>query len=125
MVHRLARIKLGDRRHDAERVRRQHHDVLGVSGASGWRRIRDEVQGVRDARILGPRGVVEIGNARQRIEDDVLHDRAEALACRIDFGLGFARQLDRLGIAAALEIEDAVAAPTVLVIAEQDAIGIC
>ena len=41
-----------------------------------------------------------------------------------DLGLGFLRQLDALGVAAAFEIEDAVIAPAVLVVADQRAVRI-
>ena len=68
--------------------------------------------------------VVEVGNPRLRIERHVLHDRAEAFGGRIDLRLRLARQLDRLGVAAALEIEDAVAAPAMLVVADERAVRI-
>ncbi len=63
-------------------------------------------------------------DARDRIEHDVLEHRAEALARGVDRGLGFLRELDALGVAAALEVEDAVGAPAVLVIADQRAVRI-
>ncbi len=41
-----------------------------------------------------------------------------------DLGLALAPQADHLGVAAALEVEDAVVAPAVLVVADQRALGI-
>ena len=41
-----------------------------------------------------------------------------------DLGLGLGREADRLGVAAALEVEDAVVAPAVLVVADQQPLGI-
>ena len=58
------------------------------------------------------------------IEHHVLQHRAEAVGGGEDFRLGLVREPDGLGVAAALEIEDAVRAPAVLVVAEQGAVGI-
>ena len=58
------------------------------------------------------------------IERHIFHDRAEAFGRRIDLRLRFARELDRLGVAAALEIEDAAAAPPVFVVADERALRI-
>ena len=124
VIHRLRGIELGDGRQHAEGVAGQHHDVLRVLGAAGGGRVRDEVQGIGDARVLGARAIVEIGRARIGVEGDVLHHRAETLGGREDLGLGLARKLDRLGVAAALEVEHAGLAPAVLVVANQGAVGI-
>ena len=59
-----------------------------------------------------------------RIERHVLHHRSETFGRRIDLRLRLARQLDRLGVAAALEIEDSVAAPPMLVVADERAVRI-
>ena len=64
------------------------------------------------------------GVLQLRIERHILHHRAETFGRRIDLGLGLARQLDRLGVAAALEIEDSVAAPAMLVVADQRAVRV-
>ena len=61
--------------------------------------------------------------SRVRVEDDVLEDGAEALAWSRRFRLVHLRQADRLGVAAALEVEDAVVAPAVLVVADQERAG--
>ena len=59
----------------------------------------------------------------ERVEDDVLHHRAEMFAGGVDFRLHLARQADRLGVAAAFEVEHAFAAPAVLVVADQRSAG--
>jgi hypothetical protein len=41
-----------------------------------------------------------------------------------DLGLGRLRETDRLRVAAALEVEDAIVAPAVLVVADQQPFGI-
>src|SRR5690606_39925537 len=60
------------------------------------------------------------GLPAHRVEDHVLEDRAEPLRGTVDLGLRLARQPDRLGIAAALEIEDAVWAPAMLVVRSEE-----
>ncbi len=124
MIHRLRRRELCDRRQHAEGVGGEHHHVLRLRRAAGARGVRDEVERVRGTRVLGLGAVVEIDHAGVFVEHAVLEHRAEARACGIDLRLGLLRQLDALGIAAALEIEDAVRAPAVLVVADQRAVGI-
>ena len=124
VVHRLGRGQLGDRRHHAEGVGRQHYDVLRRAGPAGARSVRNGVERIGRARVLGLALVVEIDLARDRVHHDVLEHRAEALRGREDLRLGLGREADRLGVAAALEIEDAVLRPAVLVIADQGAVGI-
>ena len=68
--------------------------------------------------------VVEVGRAQLGIEDYVLHHGAKALGGGVDFGLRLPRQLDRLGVAAALEIEHAALPPSVLVVANEGAVRV-
>ncbi len=68
--------------------------------------------------------VVEVRNARLRIEHHIFQHRAEPVGGGIDLGLRFLRELDAFGVAAALEIEHPVGSPPVLVVADQDAVGI-
>ena len=56
--------------------------------------------------------------------DDVLEHGAESAGRRVDLRLRFGRQADRLGVAAAFEVEHAAVAPPVLVVADQPAVGI-
>ena len=58
------------------------------------------------------------------IERHVLHDGAEAFGRRIDLRFGLARELDRLGVAAALEIEDSAPPPPMFVVADERALRI-
>ena len=57
----------------------------------------------------------------ERVDVDVLEDGAEPARRREDVRLVHRREADRLGVAAALEVEDVVAAPAVLVVADQAA----
>ena len=124
MVHRLRGGQLRDRRHHAIGVGGEHHEILRHAGAAAARRVRDEFERIGGARVLGLRLVVEIDEARLGIEADILQHRAEAQRRVVDLGLGLARELDGLGVAAALEVEHAARAPAVLVVADQRAVRI-
>ena len=56
-------------------------------------------------------------------EHDIFQHRAESQRLE-NIGLVFGCQIDGLGIAAALDVEDAVIAPTVLVVADEVALRI-
>ena len=88
------------------------------------RGFRHEVERIGRAGVLGLRVVVIVGNARCGIEHHVLQHGAETVGGFVDLGLGFLRELDAFGVAAAFEIEDAVFRPAVLVVADQRAVGI-
>ena len=87
VVHRLLARELRDRRQHAERVGGEEDDVLRMPAASARDVVRDVVQRIRRARVLGDRLVLELHLARHRIEHDVLEDRAEHLRRAIDVRL--------------------------------------
>ena len=122
MVHRLLGGEQADRRQHAERVGGQHDDV-----GSGWPArpvaagVRDELERVAAARVLGQAVVVEARRCRRAVEDDVLQHRAEPRRGGVDLRLGRGVEPDHLGVAAALEVEDAVRTPAMLVVADQRA----
>ena len=60
---------------------------------------------------------------RSSLEHDVLQHGAEAQRLE-DVRLALRRQVDRLGVAAAFDVEDAVVAPAVLVVADEVALRI-
>ena len=97
---------------------------FGMPGAAAARGVRNEIERIGRARILGLGAVIVVRDARQRIEHHVLQHGAEAVGGVPDLRLGLVRQLDAFGVAAALEVEDAVRAPAVLVIADQRAVRI-
>ncbi|MNI00121.1 hypothetical protein D3C73_529080 [compost metagenome] len=78
------------------------------------------MQRIGAAGVFRQRIVVEIRHA-VLVEHDIFEHGAETAGRGIDFRLGFGRKLDRLGIAAAFEVEDSVFAPAMLVIADQRA----
>ena len=83
--------------------------------------VRDLLELVGGAGVLGLREVVEVDGAAL-IDDDVLEDRPERARRPVDLGLRLRVEADHLGVAAALEVEDAVPAPAVLVVADQRAV---
>ena len=86
-------------------------------------RVRDLLELVGRARVLRLRVVVEVDDAAL-VDDDVLEDRPEGAGRLVDLGLRLGGEADHLRVAAALEVEDAVVAPAVLVVADQRALGI-
>ena len=73
--------------------------------------------------MLVAAGVVVVDLAGARVEDDVLEDRPEHSRGAVDLWFALGRQPNRLGVATALEVEDPVGAPAVLVVADQPAVG--
>src|SRR5260370_36801408 len=80
--------------------------------------VLDEIHGICSAGVFGLAVVVVIGNACVRIERHIFENAAEAQRVP-DLRFVFLRELDALGVASALEVEDAVGAPSVLVVADQ------
>jgi hypothetical protein len=121
VVRRLLGRQARDGREHAKRVAREHDDVarLAVREARDAR-AGDVLDRVRAARVLRERDVVVVGHAVERVEDDVLEDRAVADGAE-DLRLLLRAQVDALGVAAALDVEDARVGPDVLVVADQRA----
>ncbi len=113
-----------DGRHDAGGVAGEEDHVLRMAGALVGHGVRDEVERVGAARVLGDLLVVEVEDARDRIVDDVLEDRPESPRGGVDLRLGVRREADHLRVAAVLEVEDAVVAPAVLVVADEAALRV-
>ena len=123
VIHRLRRAQLADRRQHAEGVRRQHHHVARLPGTARQVAVGDELDGVAGPGVLGQRAVRQVQVAGS-VGDHVLQHGAEAVGRGIDLRLGLLVQVDDLGVAAALEVEDAVWPPAVLVIADQRAVRV-
>ena len=119
VIHGLRRRKARDRRHDPIRIAGEEEDVRGVTAHPARHVIADVMNGIRRAGVFRDLVRVEIDRARGGIDDDVLEHGAEHLGRRIDLGLPFARQPDDLRVAAALEVEDSLVGPAVLVVPDQ------
>ena len=84
--------------------------------------VIDETHRIGHPGVLGLGTVVVVGHA-VLVEHHVLEHAAEADRVP-DLRLALFGQLDALGVAAALDVEDAVVGPAVLVVADEPAIGI-
>ena len=124
MVRRLLGREPADWREHAERVACEHDDVtrLAVDDA-GDARVRDVLDRVGAARVLRDGDVVVVRDTRLRVVHDVFEDRAEADGVE-DLGLLLSREVDRLGVAPALDVEDTSVGPDVLVVANEETVGV-
>ena len=95
-----------------------------MSALPGRHGVVDELNRIRRPGVLGELVGVEIEPARHRIDHDVLEHRAEAAGHRVDLRFRLRRQTNRLRVTAAFEVEHAVVAPPVLVVADQPAGGV-
>jgi hypothetical protein len=110
-----------DGRHDPAGIAGQHDDVLGMPGLFLRDSVGDKLQRVRSTGILGDRFVVQVDQAGDRVEGDVFEHRPKTMGGGVDLRFGRFRQANDLGITAALEVEDALVAPAMLVVADQAA----
>lgn len=106
VILRLLGGKLANGREDTESIASQHDDIawLPVDHA-GNLRVRDVFDRVRAAGVLRDRNVVVIRHTRDGIVDDVLQDRAETDGVE-DFWLLLSGEVDGLGVATTLDVED-------------------
>ena len=111
VVERLVAREPRDRRQDPEGVGGQHDDRARMPGHLRPQRVRDPLQLVGGARVLGLRVVVEVDHAAV-VDGDVLEHGAEGLRRLEDLGLGLGGEPDHLRVAPALDVEDAVARPS-------------
>ena len=125
VVDRVLGVEPGDRRQNTLRIASEQDDVLRVRLDHAFRHhVGDEIEGVGGAGIFGETVVVEIEPARGPVLDNVLEDGAETAGCVVNLGFVVGRQADDLGVAAALEVENAVVGPAVLVVTDELALGI-
>ena len=124
VVHGLFGSKAGNGRHDAGGIAGEHDDVGGVPGHLLRHGVVDEGQGIAGSGVLGAAVVVQVQAPGDGIVDHILQDGAELARAGEDFRFRLRRQVDDLGVAAVLEVEDAFVAPAVLVVANEAAAGI-
>jgi hypothetical protein len=119
VVARLLWGELRDRGQHTVRVASEHNDVLrGALNIAGYPSIGNKLDRVCAACILRDRDIVVVGLAVCYVEDDVLEDGTEADGI-VDLRLLFSGEVDALGIAPALDVEDTRIRPHVLVVANQ------
>eukprot|EP00968_Pinguiococcus_pyrenoidosus_P005034 scaffold327_cov257-Pinguiococcus_pyrenoidosus.AAC.11 len=123
VVHGLLRGELGDGREDAEGVAGEEDHVVRVATHGHRVVVLDVVQRVRHAAVLGLAGVEVVRGVVGSLEGDILQQRI-ALDGPVDLRLVLLGEVDGLGVAAALEVEDAVLVPAVLVVADEVAVRV-
>jgi hypothetical protein len=120
----LGGSKLGDGGQDSESVTAQHDDVVGLPvGDTGDLGVGDVLDGVGTSGVLGDRDIVVVGNSVGGVVDDVLEDRS-VLDGTVDLGLPLGGQVDGLGVTSSLDVEDTGVGPDVLVVTDQETVGV-
>ena len=105
-------------RQHAEAIAREQDHVVWVLPDGRQLRIRDELERVGAARVLGDADVIVVDFAADRVVHDVLDDGAKADGAE-DLGLGRLGERNALGIASALHVEDAGVGPHVFIVADK------
>lgn len=124
VVHGLLSVELGDGRKDTAGVAGQENDVGRVVGGDARDLgVLDVLNRVGAASVLGEGGVVVVDNASLRVENDVLEDGAELDGVE-NIRLLLSGEANALGVAAALNVEDAAVTPAVLIVANQSALRV-
>ena len=95
---------------------------LGWPATHGIFALLDEFDRIGAARVLRDAGVGEVDGA-VLFEHDVLEHGAEAQRLE-DVRLALRRQVDRLRVTPAFDVEDPLVAPAVLVVADEVTLGI-
>jgi len=124
VVHRLFRRQLRDRRHDSRGITGQHDDILRMSGHLLGNGIVDILERIGTSRINGQGVVIQIELTRDRIVHNIFEYRPEFLGTSVYLWLGGRGEVDDLGVTAAFNIENALVAPSVLIVADQLAGGV-
>ena len=122
----LLRGQDGDRRQYAESVSGKEDHVLSGRACGDRVDLQDDVLDV--AERIGDTGVLCDALVREidlagSVHGDVLEEGVAGDGV-VDVGLGFLVKVDDLGIAAALVVEDAGIVPAVLVVADEETLGV-
>ena len=123
MVHRGVAAETRDRGKHAEGVAGQEDDDIWIATLTHDLGVCDEVDGIGDAGVLGDRAIEVVGKARHVVDDHVLADAAKTDGTEY-LGLRDGRDAYGLGVAAALEVEDAVLGPTMFVVSDEHALRV-
>mmetsp|Transcript_74233 Transcript_74233/g.174227 ORF Transcript_74233/g.174227 Transcript_74233/m.174227 type:complete len:206 (+) Transcript_74233:705-1322(+) len=119
MVHHLLFGELGDRWQHTEGVAGQQDHVAWVAvDLCRDQRIGDVVQGVCTPCVLREGHVVIVNFSAPLIEDHVLQHTAEANGI-VDLWFLLPREVDALGVAAALDVEDTLGRPDMLIVSNE------
>ena len=122
VIHRVRGRERAHRRQHAEGVAGEENHIGRMAGHAGDFRVLDELDRICAARVQRDAGVGVV-HAVVFIEDHVFEHRAEAQRLE-NVRLALGREVDRLRVAAAFDVEDAVVAPAVLVVADEMALRV-
>jgi hypothetical protein len=111
-------VEAGQRGEHAEGVRREEENDVGVAGPPRRDGPGDEVDRIAGPGVLGEVGAGEVYLPGVGVYPDVLDHRPVAYGLP-DLRLLLAGEVDPLGVAAALEVEDALVRPGVLVVPDE------
>ncbi len=118
MVHRLRRVKLGNRRQHTEGIGSEKDHMAGVTTHARNNRIGDELYRVGSPGVFRVADVAVIRSPGSGIDDNILEHCAEPDRM-VDLGFFFGGQVDALGIAATFNVEDAGFTPAMLIVPDQ------
>lgn len=122
--HDLLAGELRDRRQHTPRVAGEQDDVARVvRGKARNLSVLDVLDGVGAASVLGQSRVIIVNDTSIRIEDDILQNGAKLHRVE-DIRLLLGGETDALGVATALDVEDTVVTPAVLVVTNQLPVGV-
>ena len=119
MVACLLGREFADGREHAECITREHDDIarLAVDGA-GYVRIRDKLDRIRASCVFRDADIVVVGSPRCGVVNNVLEDTAKADSV-VDLGLFGCGEVDGLGVASTLDVENTSIRPDMLVVADE------
>ena len=124
VVFGLLRGQLGYGRQNSERICGQEDDLGGVAGLGDrFYDILDVVDRVGYAGVFGNTLIGEV-NLAVGVHSHILEESVTTDGV-VDVGLVLLGEVDDLGVASALEVEDTVIVPAVLIVTDQAALGIC
>src|SRR5664279_1880190 len=119
MIERLAWRQPRNWRHNALCVAGQEKDILRVAAQLAHDGVVDVIEWIRGARVLGIAIIVQDDVTCDRVVDHIFEHGSKPTNRGINLWLRCRRQVNHLGVAAVLEVEHAVIAPAMLVVADQ------
>mmetsp|Transcript_2691 Transcript_2691/g.7620 ORF Transcript_2691/g.7620 Transcript_2691/m.7620 type:complete len:286 (-) Transcript_2691:1238-2095(-) len=120
VIHCLLCRQLAHRGEDTKGIAGEHDNVLGVGAHAGDQSVVDVLDGVGGPGVLCHTAVGEVHHVAVVVVDHILQNGAEADGI-VDVRLRHGIQVDALGVASAFDVEHALVAPAVLVIANEGA----
>mmetsp|Transcript_19693 Transcript_19693/g.43045 ORF Transcript_19693/g.43045 Transcript_19693/m.43045 type:complete len:235 (+) Transcript_19693:366-1070(+) len=125
VVHHLLGGEFRDGRQHAKGVASKEDDLLRMVGNLCWDpRVGDEAQRIRHASVLGEAGVLKEDMSRVLVMHNVLEHGAEANGIE-NFRLLLPGEVDALRIAAALDVENTLGMPYMLVVTDEVPLRVC